>query len=136
MQSVRNQIGLVRWGKIHIGGFHGAVAVLVVLLSILLPKALEYGPKICPLNHLVGIPCPFCGLTRSFLEIGQFNLVEAVKYHILGIPLFAAFLILPVLLMVRPRIAIPVSGPGIIIVVSIIALAWVAKVLVVSPEYW
>ena len=136
MQSVRNQAGLAIWGKIYFGRVHGAVAAALVLLSGLLPIALASAPKLCLFNHIAGIPCPFCGLTRSFLEIAHFSLIEAAKYHVLGIPLFATFLALPVFLIVRPQIVIPISKPIALIVASIVMFAWAVKLFVVSPDYW
>lgn len=51
----------------------------------------EYSsPLVCPLRTLTGIPCPGCGLTRSFLAIAQGNFGEAVSYNILGPILFAS----------------------------------------------
>ena len=42
----------------------------------------------CILKNLFGICCPGCGLTRSFKAILNFDLYDAFKYNILGIPLF------------------------------------------------
>lgn len=45
-------------------------------------------PFFCPLRTLTGIPCPGCGLTRSFVAIAQGHLYEAASFHILGIVFF------------------------------------------------
>lgn len=45
-------------------------------------------PLRCPLLTLTGIPCPGCGLTRSFVAIAQGNWSEAISYHGLGPVLF------------------------------------------------
>lgn len=49
---------------------------------------------LCPLKYLTGIPCPFCGLTRSFLAVAKGNLSQGFDYHLFGPFLFAAFLII------------------------------------------
>jgi Protein of unknown function (DUF2752) len=46
----------------------------------------------CPLRSLTGIPCPTCGMTRSFVAIAQGNLDAAIKYHLFGPALFLLFL--------------------------------------------
>lgn len=47
----------------------------------------------CPVLHLTGIPCPACGMTRSFTAIAQGNLSQAVTHHLFGPILFAGFVI-------------------------------------------
>lgn len=48
---------------------------------------------VCPLKHWTGIPCPTCGMTRSFMAIAQGNWSQAVAHHLFGPLLFASFLI-------------------------------------------
>lgn len=47
----------------------------------------------CPFRHLTGIPCPTCGMTRSFMAIARGNLSEAVSQHLFGPIVFAGLLI-------------------------------------------
>lgn len=47
----------------------------------------------CPIRYLTGIPCPTCGMTRSFTAIAQGDLVQALNYHLFGPVLFAMFAI-------------------------------------------
>jgi len=42
----------------------------------------------CIFKSLFSVCCPGCGLTRSFKAILNFDLYDAFKYNILGIPLF------------------------------------------------
>lgn len=48
---------------------------------------------VCPLRHWTGIPCPTCGMTRSFLAIARGDFTEAVTQHLFGPILFAGFLV-------------------------------------------
>jgi hypothetical protein len=48
---------------------------------------------ICPLRHLTGIPCPTCGMTRSFMAIVRGDWLQALAAHLFGPVLFASFLI-------------------------------------------
>lgn len=52
----------------------------------------------CFFKYITNIPCPCCGLTRSFLSILRLDLVSAIKYNILGIPLFIIIVILNICL--------------------------------------
>jgi Protein of unknown function (DUF2752) len=42
----------------------------------------------CPLRALTGIPCPTCGMTRSFTAIAQGDLTQAVQQHLFGPAVF------------------------------------------------
>lgn len=47
----------------------------------------------CPFFNATGLPCPGCGLTRSFVCLGHGHLSEAFKWHPLGPLLFAGALL-------------------------------------------
>jgi hypothetical protein len=58
--------------------------------AILNPNRIT-GLSLCPIFHLTGIECPFCGMTRSFVSITHARFSEALDYN-LGSPLiYAAF---------------------------------------------
>lgn len=46
----------------------------------------------CPLRAITGIPCPTCGMTRSFVTLAQGNLEAAINYHLFGPALFLLLL--------------------------------------------
>ena len=46
-------------------------------------------PLRCFLYHTVGIKCALCGLTRSVCSLAHGNLQQAIKFHLLGPPIFA-----------------------------------------------
>jgi len=62
-------------------------------------------PSICLLKRLTGVPCPTCGMTRSFCCLGRGEVVEAVRFHPLGPVLYALLAVV----MVRSAV-IAVSG--------------------------
>lgn len=41
----------------------------------------------CVFKSTLGISCPGCGMTRAIHEILCFNLLQAIKYNILAVPL-------------------------------------------------
>jgi len=51
------------------------------------------GPVLCPLRFFMGIPCPGCGLTRSFCCLIHLELWSAVKYHVLGPVVFCGMVL-------------------------------------------
>jgi hypothetical protein len=48
---------------------------------------------VCPLRHLTGIPCPTCGMTRSFMAIVRGDWSQALTEHLFGPIFFASLLI-------------------------------------------
>ncbi|MEE2752194.1 MAG: DUF2752 domain-containing protein [Myxococcota bacterium] len=69
----------------------GGGALLVLLLSALLdPSAQGVGlmgwefPPLCTWRRLTGWRCPGCGLTRSFVYMGNGQWLEAFRMHWLG----------------------------------------------------
>ncbi len=54
----------------------------------------------CPIRALTGIPCPTCGMTRSFVAIAHGDLAEAFIQHLFG-PLLFLGLALAVIHVVR-----------------------------------
>jgi len=69
----------------------GIVYYLIIIKNITIP---------CLFKKTIHIPCPGCGLTRAFKEILQLNLLNAIKYNILSIPLFILLIILNTLLII------------------------------------
>jgi len=67
----------------------------------------------CPFFAATGIPCLFCGMTRSFLAMGSLDLGGAFSFHPLGPALFVSLVCLAMALIVslvmRRRIRISVS---------------------------
>jgi Protein of unknown function (DUF2752) len=46
---------------------------------------------VCPVNHFTGIPCPTCGMTRSFVATIRGDWQQAFTYHLFAPLLFAGF---------------------------------------------
>ena len=73
------------------------VCAAVLLLSMLLPlpqngRILNVG-SICAFHNVFGLPCPGCGLTRSFVALGHGHFVESYHWHPLGPFLFGLAII-------------------------------------------
>jgi hypothetical protein len=63
-----------------------AVAAILVAAAVALPGGAVHGsPVVCPFRRLTGLPCPACGLTRSWQAAAHFRLVDSVGYHPLGV---------------------------------------------------
>jgi hypothetical protein len=74
----------------------GCVAVVALSMTmsiqggekVSLPGANSPLPELCHLKRVLHIPCPGCGLTRSFISMGHFDLFAAAHYNVAGVPLF------------------------------------------------
>ena len=54
----------------------------------------------CVFKSIFHIPCPGCGLTRSFREIFKRHILNSFNYNILGFPLFILIIIIILLLII------------------------------------
>ncbi len=90
-----------------------AFAGLALLGScVLSPEQSHAGPVLCPFRLLTSLPCPGCGLTRSFVAMGHGDLREAFHQHAFGplfYAIFAAFVALKLAELARRRLLL---GPS------------------------
>jgi hypothetical protein len=62
-----------------------AVAAILVAGAVVLPRAvLRVSPVVCPFRRATGLPCPACGLTRSWQAAAHLDLGDSLAYHPLG----------------------------------------------------
>lgn len=67
--------------------FGGALLIAVVLggLERLMPAFhVDRLPTLCAFRRTTGLPCPGCGLTRSWVALGRGAVAESVADHRLG----------------------------------------------------
>lgn len=69
--------------------------------TVLDPATIEQGPVICPFRLLTGLPCPGCGLTRSWVYAWHGDVGASWAAHPFGPPLLVLVLVLAVVLIVR-----------------------------------
>ena len=72
---------------------HANLVWLVVLSGLLVASALWHpaddgGFVVCLFRRATNLPCPGCGLTRSFCAMGKGDVSRALDFHALGPPLF------------------------------------------------
>lgn len=65
----------------------GALALLAS--ALISPAGVESGPILCPFRLLTGIPCPACGLTRSWVHLAHGDLATSLSSHPVGPALMA-----------------------------------------------
>lgn len=76
--------------------------VVAIGASFLLsPDHIEDGPVVCPFRRLTGLPCPGCGLTRSWVYAAHGWWRESFASHPFGLLLMAAVVVLAVTVAVR-----------------------------------
>ena len=66
-----------------------AICFGILAASFLYAPYAHDGPVLCPLRLATGIPCPACGLTRSFCALASGRPAEAFAEHLLGPAAFA-----------------------------------------------
>ena len=68
---------------------------------LLSPEHIEDGPVLCPFRALTGLPCPGCGLTRSWVYAAHGWWQESFASNAFGLLLVAAVLVLAVVVVTR-----------------------------------
>ncbi len=77
-------------------------ALVLVMLTAALPSQ-GAGIQICFFRYLTGLPCPGCGLTRSFSCILHGDFARGYEYHPFG------FVLLPIFLLAAFTLFLPSS---------------------------
>ena len=73
---------------------------------MLFDNHVETSQSLCPHKLLTGLPCPGCGITKSFIFFYQGDILKSLSYHLFGpfvILLFTALLILLVTELITGR---------------------------------
>ena len=68
----------------HVIDRRGIAAILVAGAVVLPRDVLRDSPVMCPFRSATGLPCPACGLTRSWQAAAHLRLGESLGYHPLG----------------------------------------------------
>jgi hypothetical protein len=61
------------------------VALAIVAAAVLPPSAIERGPVLCPVRRATGVPCPACGVTRSWSAALHGKPGASLRSHPLGL---------------------------------------------------
>ncbi|MCZ4581630.1 DUF2752 domain-containing protein [Gordonia amicalis] len=63
-------------------GLAGAAAVGAA--CVFTPAGIDAGPGICPFAMMTGLPCPGCGLTRSWVAFMHGDVGAAFRFNVFG----------------------------------------------------
>ena len=84
------QYGLRREPSFPGRGVEGQTALSAVALAclcaafVLSPATVETGPTICPFRLVTGLPCPGCGLTRSWVALAHGRVSDSFGANLFG----------------------------------------------------
>lgn len=73
----------------------------VIAASFAYRAHVESGPTLCVFRLLTGVPCPGCGMTRSFCALAGGEIPRAFGFHVLGPVLYAGILVAIPLILVE-----------------------------------
>lgn len=79
-------------------GLYGRSLLILILSSLIIASYFlkvteQQSPFSCIILAFTGIPCPGCGLTRSFVAMAHGRIGESFYYHLFGPLLFIIFII-------------------------------------------
>jgi hypothetical protein len=84
----------------------GLVVGAVAVAALANPDTIEDGPVICPFRLVTGLPCPGCGLTRSWVYLVHGQWLDSVAANPFGAVLLAlglAFVLMVAVAVTRRR---------------------------------
>jgi hypothetical protein len=86
-------------------------------------------PVLCPFRLATGLPCPFCGLTRSLLAAGGGQWERSLELSPLGpvVVLLAAPILVWIALATVRRRRLRVPAPALAGVSVVVAASWAAQ---------
>jgi hypothetical protein len=96
LSSRIDRLGVRSAEVVAMGGVAGIGAAF--LLS---PEHIEDGPVLCPFRALTGLPCPGCGLTRSWVYAAHGWWRESFASNPFGLVVVAAVVLLAVVVVAR-----------------------------------
>lgn len=75
--------------RVTAAGIAGVGVTALAVAALLSPATVAAGPELCPFRRMTGLPCPGCGLTRSWVALAHGDLGSAVAFNLFG-PVFMA----------------------------------------------
>ncbi len=123
-----------------------ALLAMIIAISVLVSPDFELRATglslpnfvTCPFFAITGIPCLFCGITRSFMAMGGLDAGQAFTYHPLGPFLYIFMLVIAavsvVSLITGRRLSVKIGQSLrknlLTVGVAILIASWIVKVLV------
>src|SRR5512133_803622 len=69
------------WGKHSFYPIYGIVACLALAGAARLIELVPFPLPLCGFRALTGLPCAFCGSTRSFMAWSHLEIAQAFRYN-------------------------------------------------------
>jgi hypothetical protein len=73
--------------------FYGTALAAIAASFVISPHQATDGPILCPFRRFSGLPCPGCGLTRSWVSFAHGDVSAAFDYHAFGPLLFVTVVV-------------------------------------------
>ncbi len=111
----------------------GTILLLVIVFSFVFDPS-TYNLIDCYFHNITGLPCPSCGLTRSFHSMSHLRIAEAFQLNWMG-PLLFALLSISCLQLIITSVSgrfvvLPYSSKlGVVILIFVWVLAWLLRLI-------
>jgi len=102
--------------------------LLAIIGGIALVLSLFFSTSPCIIYHLVGLPCPACGLTRAFISLARLDIAQAFAYN----PLFLLVPFAP--LLGHELLADTWRNRISTILVVVLLVVWIVRMVLLFPH--
>jgi hypothetical protein len=116
--------------------FYRLIAAFALVAAVVIPVGVvQHGPILCPFRLVTGLPCPGCGLTRSWIYFMHGDLGQSLYFHPLGpISLIVAALFVLGVHKRFPRLWEWLQSPPVLkVIASVWIIVWLMRIGTFRP---
>ncbi|MFV0479226.1 MAG: DUF2752 domain-containing protein [Anaerorhabdus sp.] len=106
----------------------------VILLALLVFATLVLFGASCPIEKIIGIPCPGCGMFTAFYYLFQGKLTLALYFHPLVLVCLAYFVVLGASLVIYHKLDNKIARISTFIFIGLLVIVYIYRMATIFPQ--